>query len=168
MEVFEWTHAHGFDAVVIGGLAVGAFSAKLDASSLSGDLGLLVSPGEQQRIARAAASDPNVEVLKAIQPRALPVLVLGWGELEVDVLSGSDGLSSDAIQRAWPLVTTGTTTQRVSAHARLLPSDPEGNGPKMAEGGLRRTAGIGRSTAATNRLNPIFVASHLLLPPRLR
>jgi len=103
VEVFEWTQAHGFDAVVIGGLAVGAFSAKLGASSLSGDLDLLVSPGEQQRIARAAASDPNVEVLKAMQPRALPVLVLGWGELEVDVLSESDGLSSpaEAIQRAW-------------------------------------------------------------------
>lgn len=37
-----------------------------------------------------------------MQPRALPVLVLGWGELEVDVLSESDGLSSpaEAIRRA--------------------------------------------------------------------
>ncbi len=39
-----------------------------------------------------------------MQPRALPcVLVLGWEQLEVDVLSESDGLSSpaEAIQRAW-------------------------------------------------------------------
>ncbi len=37
-----------------------------------------------------------------MQPRALPVLVLGWGELEVDVLSESDGISSpaEAIRRA--------------------------------------------------------------------
>lgn len=101
--VFEWTASHGFETTLIGGLAVGVFSPTYDVPVLSGDLDLLASPSEQQRISRAAARDPDVQILKAIQPRALPVLVLGWDQLEVDVLSQSDGLPDPAaaIQRAW-------------------------------------------------------------------
>ncbi len=101
--VFEWTASHGFDITVIGGLAVGVFSPTHDAPLFSGDLELLTSPDEQLRISQAAARDPHVQILKTIHPRALPVLVLGWGPLEVDILSQSDGLPDPgaAMQRAW-------------------------------------------------------------------
>ncbi|MBV1858417.1 MAG: hypothetical protein KUG77_08390 [Nannocystaceae bacterium] len=102
-EVLRWVDQHELDVTVIGGLAVGAFAASQGISLFSGDLDLLVTPQEQARFTRLAETDPRVEVAKRVEPRSLRVLVLRWGELEVDVLTNSDGLPSpdDARARAW-------------------------------------------------------------------
>jgi hypothetical protein len=101
--VFRWIETHELEATVIGGLAVGAFAAQRGIASFSADLDLLVAPEEQQRFLRLARADPDVNVAKHVQPRSLQVLVLEWGDLEVDVLVKSAGLPSpEAVRaRAW-------------------------------------------------------------------
>lgn len=95
-EVLDWARARGFEPTVIGGIAVGALAARIGVSSLSGDLDLLVSPRDQRRFADAATMDPMVGVVKRPKARGLPVLVLDWAGLEVDVLVESDGMRSPA------------------------------------------------------------------------
>jgi hypothetical protein len=103
-EVLEWIKENGFQVAIIGGMAVGAFLPTAASPVMSGDLDLLTTPEEQQRVLRCAVRTPGVVVKKRPQPRTLGVLVLQWGGLEVDVLTRSSGLKSteEAIQRAWP------------------------------------------------------------------
>lgn len=92
----------GFEFVVIGGCAIGAYSLLLGQTCLTTDLDLLTTPDTLSDIVLWSRHSNRIELVKAPQPRALQVAVLKWGELEVNVLTRSRGLppAAQAFQNA--------------------------------------------------------------------
>lgn len=102
-DALAWLAESGHDVVVIGGMAVGIYAPTVGATVLSADLDLLATPEQQRQISTTAIQLQGVRVKKRPQPRTLPVLVLDWRGLEIDVLTESAGLPSpqEARARAW-------------------------------------------------------------------
>ena len=82
----------GHDYVVIGGCAVAAYARQLDIELFSADLDLYASEKALREILDWARSRDGLRIAKRPKPRAVPVAVLYWNELEVNVLTGSSGL----------------------------------------------------------------------------
>ncbi len=103
--------AAGFETVVIGGCAVGAYARSIGATVVSQDLDLLASPSTLDGIlAEAAALDLSVE--KWPQPRTVPVAVLRWSGLEINILTASEGFSQADVE------------VQLAREFKLAPSDP--------------------------------------------
>ncbi len=81
----------GVDFVVIGGCAVGVYARRAGVPCLSRDLDLYAGPQEIEEIL-AWAPSVGATVLKRPTPRSLGVAVLDWRGLEVNIISGSEGL----------------------------------------------------------------------------
>jgi len=101
----------GFEAVVIGGCAVGAYARSIGATVVSQDLDLLATQATLDGIlADAAALDLSVE--KWPQPRTVPVAVLRWAGLEINILTASEGFSPADIE------------VQLAREFKVVPSDP--------------------------------------------
>jgi hypothetical protein len=85
--------AEGIAAVVIGGLAVGAYARQLGQSVLSADIDLYTDHKELGRLVDWARRQGAV-VRKMPQARAIPVAFVEWQGLEVNILTESQGLPS--------------------------------------------------------------------------
>jgi len=83
----------GLDFVVIGGCAVGAYAQLRGEGVVSADLDIITT-SESLHELLAWAPRHGVAVLKRPQPRSLPVAVLEWRSLELNVLTGAPGLPS--------------------------------------------------------------------------
>jgi hypothetical protein len=81
----------GFESVVIGGCAVGAYAELRGETVLSGDLDLYTTSETLRRIMDWAAAR-NIRIVKRPQPRALAVAFLEWEGKEVNVLIETNGL----------------------------------------------------------------------------
>jgi len=101
----------GFETVVIGGCAVGAYARSIGATIISQDLALLATQATLESILSDAAA-LNVSVEKWPQPRTVPVAVLRWNGLEINILTASDGFS------------TADVEAQVAREFKLLPTDP--------------------------------------------
>lgn len=83
--------AEGFDFLVIGGCAVGAYAHLRGITLFSGDLDLYTDRDTLNRVLEWAPKH-GIDVVKRPQPRAIPVAFLLWQGMEVNILSSSDGL----------------------------------------------------------------------------
>lgn len=109
----------GFEVVVIGGCAVGAYARLMGREALSWDLDVLCTVATMNAILVWAPSR-GITVAKGPKPRSLPVAVLDWNGLEVNLLTRSHGLPEPAqVARLARLV-------RLSRHGGLsvLVADP--------------------------------------------
>jgi hypothetical protein len=101
----------GFETVVIGGCAVGAYARVIGATVVSQDLDLLATQGTLNAIL-TDASALGLSVEKWPSPRTVPVAVFRWAGFEINILTASDGLSSADIE------------VQVAREFRLSPADP--------------------------------------------
>jgi hypothetical protein len=101
----------GFETVVIGGCAVGAYARLTGVTVVSRDLDLLATRATLEGILSDAAT-LGLSVEKWPQPRTVPVAVLRWAGLEINILTASDGLSSADVE------------VQVAREFRLAESDP--------------------------------------------
>jgi hypothetical protein len=85
----------GFECLVIGGCAVGAYGRLRGEPIVSSDLDLYAERETLQGVL-AAAGRLGVQVVKRPQPRSLPVAVLRWEAKEVNILTASAGLPEPA------------------------------------------------------------------------
>jgi hypothetical protein len=87
----------GFEVVVIGGCAVGAYARLVGETVVSGDLDVLVSQRTLEALVMEAKS-LNLEIQKLPVPRSLPVAVFHWRGLEVNALTESSGLGAADVE----------------------------------------------------------------------
>ncbi|MCA9781589.1 MAG: hypothetical protein KC800_32950, partial [Candidatus Eremiobacteraeota bacterium] len=101
-EFISAVNLEGFEFVVIGGCAVGAYSHLLNEACLTTDLDILTTPETVSEIVRWARSNHQLKLLKTPKPRSLQIAVMNWGDLEINVLTRSRGLppASQAFQNA--------------------------------------------------------------------
>jgi hypothetical protein len=85
----------GYESVVIGGCAVGAYAALRGETVLSGDLDLIATSDTLDAILDAARR-LGAEVLKRPQPRGIPTAFLRWQDKEINILTWSAGLGEPA------------------------------------------------------------------------
>ncbi len=78
----------GIGYAVIGGLAVGAYARLRGETTVSADLDIIASERTLQDLL-AMAEDLSMVVIKRPTPRSVPVALLDWRGLEVNVLTGS-------------------------------------------------------------------------------
>lgn len=90
--LLENLEAAGYEFAVIGGCAVSAYASELGEEIFSADLDLIVSGSVLSEMLAWARRQPEIEVTKTPQPRSVPVAVLFWSDLEVNVLTSSAGL----------------------------------------------------------------------------
>jgi len=83
----------GVDYVVIGGCAVGAYAQLQGEAVVSADLDIFTTSSALHELL-AWAPLHGIVVVKQPQPRSIPVAVLEWNALEVNVLTGAPGLPS--------------------------------------------------------------------------
>jgi hypothetical protein len=100
VELFDALAGQGTEFVVIGGCAVGAYARTLGERVFSDDLDLLMTSRSLESVV-ADGSSIGLQVLKMPQPRAVPVAVLEWRGLEINLLTSSSGLPTpDVAARA--------------------------------------------------------------------
>ncbi len=111
--LFEALAREGLSAVVIGGCAVGVYARRVEAAVLSQDLDLYMT--ESGLEALLGASTPlGLVVEKRPRPRSLPVAVLRWQGLEVNVLTATHGLPpAEVVMRAAREVVLGDMTEPI-------------------------------------------------------
>jgi hypothetical protein len=81
----------GFEVVVIGGCAVGAYAALRGEDILTRDLDMLADPATLGAIVAWGARS-GIQVLKTPKPRSVPVAVLRWEGKEINIVTDSIGL----------------------------------------------------------------------------
>lgn len=82
---------HGIPFAVIGGMAVGAYARLRGETIFSADLDIVTTQATLQELIDIAPV-LSLEVLSRPQPRSVPVAVMKWRGLEVNVLTASSGL----------------------------------------------------------------------------
>lgn len=80
----------GFETVVIGGCAVGAYVRTIGETVISQDLDLLASRTTLNAIV-AEAAQLGLQIEQLPKPRNLPVAVLRWNGMEINILTQSHG-----------------------------------------------------------------------------
>lgn len=81
----------GFEVVVIGGCAVGAYAALRGEEILTRDLDMLADPATLRAIVAWGARN-GIQVLKTPRPRSVPVAGLRWEGKEINIVTDSIGL----------------------------------------------------------------------------
>lgn len=81
----------GFECVVIGGCAVGAYAALRGDKVFTADLDVYADPETLDRILSWAARN-GIPILKRPQPRTIPVAFIQWEGKDVNILTDSIGL----------------------------------------------------------------------------
>jgi hypothetical protein len=89
--MLQLLYRRGTDYVVIGGCAVGAYAQLQGEAVFSADLDIMTTSKALHELLTWAPHQ-GVEVVKVPQPRSIPVAVLQWRKLEVNVLTGAPGL----------------------------------------------------------------------------
>lgn len=101
----------GFETVIIGGCAVGAYARSAGITVISQDLDLLATKSTLDGIL-AEASALGLLIEKWPQPRSVPVAVFRWSGLEINILTATDGLSSADVEI------------QIAREFKLSPTDP--------------------------------------------
>ena len=91
VELLHRLGEQGIPFAVIGGMAVGAYARLRGETMFSADLDIVTTEATLQELIEAAPA-LSLEVLSRPQPRSVPVAVMEWRGLEVNVLTASSGL----------------------------------------------------------------------------
>ncbi len=122
-EFLETLKKEGFEHVVIGGCAVGAYAHLRGETVLTADLDILSPPQVLNEILEWAPQN-GVKLLKWPQPRTIPTAFLVWKDKEINILSSSHGFppAGDAIQaaRVFVLRSRGNTEVLIADCYHLL------------------------------------------------
>ena len=86
----------GFDFLVIGGCAVGSYARLQNQQVLSGDLDLYSSV-ETLRTILSWAPRHGIVVHSKPQPRSIPTAFLTWNDLEINILTDTNGLPAPEV-----------------------------------------------------------------------
>ena len=117
-ELLKLLAERGVDYVVIGGCAVGAYAHLQGEAVVSADLDI-VTTSEALHDMLVWAPRYGISVRKTSQPRSIPVAVLEWRKLEVNVLTGAPGLPD------YGIVARMAREFEISAHGVAIPlADP--------------------------------------------
>lgn len=88
----EQVEEAGYDFAVIGGCAVAVYAAQLEEAVFSADLDLIVTPATLPSMLEWARRRSSIRIEELPQPRNIPVALLYWDDLEVNILTWSTGL----------------------------------------------------------------------------
>ena len=133
----------GFEVVVIGGCAVGAYASLRGESIHSADLDVYTTPETLERILDWAPA-MGIRVVKRPRPRALRVAVLEWNGKEVNVLTETDAFpppqTAIRLAREFDLTGRGNPPILIADPFDLLANKLKVNRPKdrMHQEVLRR------------------------------
>ena len=132
-ELLGALNREGFDFAVIGGCAVGAYAHLRGEEVLTEDLDIIASAEVLDEILEWAPQH-GLDVHKRPQARAIPVAVLTWKDMEINILTSSHGLPSpeDTIQtaRVFELRSRAGTQVQIADCFHLLANKRNVNRPK--------------------------------------
>lgn len=91
VELLRRLDERGIPFAVIGGMAVGAYARLRGETMFSADLDIVTTEATLEELIEAAPT-LSLDVLSRPQPRSVPVAVMQWKGLEVNILTASSGL----------------------------------------------------------------------------
>lgn len=91
VELLRRLDERGIPYAVIGGMAVGAYARLRGGAMFSSDLDIVTTEATLQELIESAP-ELSLDVRSRPQPRSVPVAVMQWRGLEVNVLTASSGL----------------------------------------------------------------------------